>query len=65
MECRGLTLLSGVMHVPQKGFPDWKVGIVSATPKSTDPGAARRKHVLVDRRVVALPSGWTDNGEQA
>jgi hypothetical protein len=65
MECRGLTLLWGVMHAPQKGFLDWRVGIVSATPRSTHPGAAKRKHVLADRRVVALPSGWTDDGEQA
>jgi transcriptional regulator with XRE-family HTH domain len=65
LERRGLTLLSGVMHAPQKGFLDWKVGIVSATLKSTDPGAAKRKQILVDRRVVALPSGWTDDGEQA
>ncbi|QOZ32736.1 hypothetical protein [Bradyrhizobium sp. CCBAU 53421] len=27
------------------------------TPRLTDPGAAKRRHLMVDRRVVTLPSG--------
>jgi hypothetical protein len=48
-----LTVLSGVMNAPQEGIPDWKVAVVSVTPKLSDPGALKRKHVLVDRRIVA------------
>ena len=55
LERRGLTVLSGVMQAPQPGLPDWKVAIVSVTPRLTDPGAPKRRHVMVDRRCVALP----------
>lgn len=54
LERRGLTVLSGVMDAPQEGLPDWKVAIISVTPKLTDPGAPKRRHLMVDRRVVAL-----------
>jgi transcriptional regulator with XRE-family HTH domain len=56
LERRGLTVLSGVMPAPQDRLPDWKVAVVSITPRLTDPGAAKRRHLMVDRRVVALPS---------
>jgi len=54
-ERRGLTVLSGVMPAPQDGIPDWKVAVISITSKMTDPGALKRRHVMVDRRVVSLP----------
>jgi hypothetical protein len=57
LERRGLTVLSGVMPAPQHRLPNWKVGVVSITPRLTDPGAAKRRHLTVDRRIVALPSG--------
>jgi hypothetical protein len=57
LEQRGLTVLSGVMSAPQDRLPDWKVAVISITPRLTDPGAAKRRHLMVDRRVVALPSG--------
>src|SRR5260221_10635625 len=57
LEQRGLTVLSGVMSAPQDRLPDWKVAVISITPRLTDPGAAKRRHLIVDRRVVALPSG--------
>lgn len=56
LERRGLTVLSGVMPAPQPGLPDWTVAVVSITPKLTDPGAAKRKQVFVDRRHVAMPN---------
>jgi hypothetical protein len=59
LERRGLTVLSGVMPAPQHRLPHWKVAIVSITPRLTDPGATKRRHLMVDRRVVALPSGPT------
>jgi hypothetical protein len=55
LERRGLTVLSGVMHALQDRLPDWKVAIISVTPKLTDPGAPKRRYVMVDRRVFALP----------
>jgi transcriptional regulator with XRE-family HTH domain len=60
LERRGLTVLSGVMHAPQDRLPDWKVAIVSVTPKLTDPGAPKRRYVMVDRRVVALSRRWQE-----
>lgn len=54
IEKHGLTVLSGVMNAPQEGIPDWKVAVVSVTPKLSDPGAVKRRHVFVDRRIVAL-----------
>jgi hypothetical protein len=47
------------MNTPQEGLPGWKIAIVSVTPKLTDPGASKRRHVMVDRRVVTVPPLWT------
>lgn len=58
LERRGLTVLSGVMQAPQPRMPDWKVAIVSVTPRLTDPGAPKRRHVMVDRRTVAVAPNW-------
>jgi transcriptional regulator with XRE-family HTH domain len=57
LERRGLTVLCGVMSAPQDRLPDWKVAVISITPRITDPGAAKRRHIMVDRRAVAMPSG--------
>jgi len=54
MERRGLTVLCGVMHAPLPELPNWRVAILSITPKLTDPGAIKRGHVFVDRRNVVL-----------
>ncbi len=63
LERRGLTVLSGVMSAPQPGLPDWTVAVLSITPKLTDPGAAKRKQVFVDKRHVAMPNlGFRDVG---
>jgi hypothetical protein len=39
----GLNVLGGVMHAPQAGLPDWKVAVISVTPRSADPGAGKRR----------------------
>ncbi len=62
LERRGLTVLSGVMAAPQPGLPDRKVAVVSVTPRLTDPGAPKRRHMMVDRRCVALPPNALRNG---
>ena len=54
MEKRGLNVLAGIMDAPQARFPDWKVAVLAVSAKAKDPGAAKRKHLFVDRRVVAF-----------
>ena len=54
MEKRGLHVLAGIMDAPQAKFPDWQVAVLAISLKTKDPGAAKRKHVFVDRRVVAF-----------
>ena len=54
LERKGLTVLSGIMSAPQENLPDWRVAILSVSPKLTDPGAVKRRHVMVDRRVVTF-----------
>ena len=56
IEQRGLTVLAGVMAAPQEGISDWRVAIISVTPKATDPGALKRRALFVDCRCVALPT---------
>ncbi|MGC2223580.1 MAG: helix-turn-helix transcriptional regulator [Methylocella sp.] len=52
--CRAL-VLSGVVNTPQEGIPDWKVAVISVTPRFSDPGASKRRLIFVDHRLVALP----------
>jgi transcriptional regulator with XRE-family HTH domain len=54
LEKAGLTVLLGIMAAPQEGVSEWKMAIVSATPKVTDPGARRRTRILVDRRCAQI-----------
>jgi transcriptional regulator with XRE-family HTH domain len=58
LECRGVTVLVGVIDAPVKGFPDWKVAILSLTPRLSDPGAPKRRIVLVDRTMVRPGPGY-------
>jgi transcriptional regulator with XRE-family HTH domain len=54
LEERGTTVLAGILNAPQMNIPDWKVGIISATPKLSDPGAPKRKIIVVDRRLLQI-----------
>ena len=54
IERRSPTVLSDVMKAPQPIVPDFSGAIVSVTPRLTDPGAPKRRRVLVDRRSVTL-----------
>ena len=58
----GLAVLGGVLPASQDGMDDWKVAVIGVSTKAQDPGAAKRKHVLVDRRAVTGPTGrwWED-----
>jgi transcriptional regulator with XRE-family HTH domain len=55
IERQGFTVLSGVMESPVADSPSWKVAIISITPKSSDPGAIKRRVLFVDRRYAAFP----------
>ncbi|MDX0439125.1 hypothetical protein [Sinorhizobium medicae] len=52
MERRGLTVLCGAMDAPTEELPSWRVAIIAISPRLTDPGAVKRKSLMVDRRVV-------------
>jgi transcriptional regulator with XRE-family HTH domain len=54
MNAVGLTVLAGVMHAPQPDITDWRIAVIAVSPRSTDPAAAKRKFMMVDRRCVAF-----------
>jgi transcriptional regulator with XRE-family HTH domain len=58
IEQHGLYVLGGIMDAPQLGIDDWKVAVVSITPKRDDPGAPKRRALYVDRRCAELPASW-------
>ncbi|MGN7127368.1 helix-turn-helix domain-containing protein [Methylorubrum populi] len=55
---RGVTVLAGVIDAPPPGIPEWKVAIISLTPRLSDPGAPKRRTILVDRRCVQPGPGY-------
>jgi transcriptional regulator with XRE-family HTH domain len=55
LERRAVTVLCGTMAAPQSDVPDWRVAVVTITPKLSDPGALKRRTVLVDRRCCTVP----------
>ncbi len=57
LESLGITVLAGVVHVPQKDWPNYKAAILSFTLKASDPGAIKRRTILVDRRCVQISPG--------
>ncbi|MGX7705027.1 hypothetical protein [Methylobacterium sp. Gmos1] len=57
LQRRSVTVLVGVMDAPLLGIPDWTVTILSMTPKRSDPGASKRRTLLVDRRLMQPGSG--------
>ena len=48
------TVLVGTMAAPQPILPEWTVAIILITPRDIDPGALKRRFVLVDRRCTQL-----------
>ncbi|HXP03088.1 MAG TPA: helix-turn-helix domain-containing protein [Stellaceae bacterium] len=59
---RKLTVLCGVMSAPQPRIPEWQVGVVSISPTAIDPGAPKRRHLLVDVRNAEPTDIWADGG---
>ena len=58
LEISGLYVLGGVMEAPEPDIPDWKIAVVAISSRRTDPGAGKRRHILVDRRCAAPPANW-------
>jgi transcriptional regulator with XRE-family HTH domain len=61
VERNGRTILGGVMKVPLKTIPEWKVAVLSISDKARDPGAVKRRVMFVDRRCYH--QGWKFLGE--
>ena len=55
---RGVTVLVGVMDAPLPGMPDWRVAVITLTPKLSDPGAPKRRTIFVDKRSVQPGPGY-------
>ncbi|CAM3238949.1 helix-turn-helix domain-containing protein [Asticcacaulis taihuensis] len=55
LERKGLTVLCGVMDAPRPDFEDHRVAVLSVSQKATDPGAPKRKIMLIDRRLAYGP----------
>ncbi|MGX1786978.1 helix-turn-helix domain-containing protein [Bosea sp. NPDC055332] len=58
---RGVTVLVGIADAPIPGFADWKVAIISLTPKLSDPGAPKRRAIFVDKRCLRHGPGYLEH----
>lgn len=56
LEKKGVTVLAGVLPLPQYGIADWKLAMLNITRKSKDPGAMKRRFVFVDERAIGEAS---------
>lgn len=57
MKRDGWTVLAGVMEAPRRNIPEWKLAVFSITSRAKDPGAPKRKMLLVDKRITQQPPG--------
>lgn len=60
LERRGVTVLAGTMLDPEVGMSDWKVAVLSITPRAIDPGASKRRVIWVDRRLTQFDQAKWD-----
>lgn len=51
IERQGMTVLSGAIAMSEMPVPNWSVAVISVTPKSADPAAMKRRHLMVDRKI--------------
>ncbi len=56
IERRGLTILYGTMSAPWPGLAFLKVVVLAISPKLSDPGASKRRAILVNRKAIGLPT---------
>lgn len=52
MKRGGWTVLAGVMEAPRHNIPEWKLAVFSITSRAKDPGAPKRRTLLVDKRIT-------------
>lgn len=52
LERKGLNVLGGVLHHPVKNIPEWKIAVISLSSKAADPGAPKRRAMLVDTSML-------------
>lgn len=50
IEAKGYTVLAGRLKDDVDGMSDWRITLISISPKSTDPAAPNRKVMFVDKR---------------
>lgn len=53
----GWTVLGGIMDAPSRNIPEWGLAVFSITSRAKDPGAPKRKTLLVDKRIAQQPPG--------
>lgn len=53
----GWAIIAGVMPSPRPLFPEWKLAVLSITSRTKDPGAPKRKVLLVDKRLAEQKPG--------
>lgn len=59
LRSEGMTVLAGVWPEPKPGIPDFMYAVLAVSPRALDPGAAKRRHILLDRRELArTPVNW-------
>lgn len=63
LERKGYTVLGGVLHHPIREIPDWKIAIISISSKTTDPGASKRRAMLVDTSILPKSVSLADCAE--
>lgn len=55
----GMNVLAGVWPDPRPTLPGFTYALLAVSPRALDPGAAKRSHILIDRREVArTPVDW-------
>ena len=55
----GMNVLAGVWQDPKPAIPEYSYAVLAISPRALDPGAAKRSHILLDRREVArTPIDW-------
>jgi hypothetical protein len=55
----GMSVLAGVLSDPKPAIADFRYAVLAMSPRAIDPGAAKRSHLLIDRREVArTPIDW-------
>lgn len=59
LRSEGMSVLAGAWPEAKPGIPDFTYAVLAVSPRSLDPGAAKRTHIMLDRRELArTPIDW-------